>query len=1245
MSLLKRLFVFSLVVTTVLTISLPGWTVKAAGNYGAGSLLAKQGVKGAAVYYVGSDGKKYVFPDVKTYMTWYSDFKDVVRVTVAELDMYMDGGAVTYRAGTKLVKTEDTAKVYALSNGGVLHLIPSEAVAKTLYGNNWAKMVQDVIPGFFSSSYKFTGTDLSTMYPNGTVVSMGSNRYLIADGKKRPFASADAFDANNLMAANVIAVTDLSAYPDGTSITGEEVAVSGFMPAAGGAATGPAGSVSVSLASDTPASGIVVGGASRVPFTKVNFVNNSATDVVVDQVLVKRTGLAADGNFSGIDLLKASDMTTLNNQSKTLSSEHVATFNDDWTIPANTTMGVFITGTMVASLAATAGEVPILALWAVTLKGNATLSGSLPISGNYQTTNGTITIGTATVAAGGQNPAASTKEVGTMDYIVSSYKITANSAEDILVKSLTLTNNGTTANTDMKNVKLVDANTNATLATVATVPGKKMTFSALNYTLGKGKNVTFDLRLDAEGGSARTISWDIDQTGDLVVEGKTYGYNIAPTYPNTASPYFNSNDTTIGNGTLRVESISVTPTTNVSEGLNQVTLGKFKFVVKGETMNVTAVGWNFTVTTSVAGTGFADITNITVYNSAGAVVAGPKDLTSLVDIDAGGWKATATTTDTMTIPVGENTYTLKADLNTDFTANDTIIVGVEAGAMTNKGDVTANSITPTPTGTNTQSSTMTVKAATLAISVANTPAAQTVVPGNNGFVLARYILDASASGTDVTVNSIAPTYKTTVNAFPNMLSGWTLWDGSTPIAISSESTTCSGASCSTVATNATTTLSLATKALVVTAGTSRTITAKANVGTGATSGTIVVGLNTNANVSVVDSQGQSFTSTVTNGDGQAMTLTTGATLEVSVSSDPAAKGYVGGTTAEIGRMTMYSRFDGVNFNFLGFTIADASVGMNGTFSDLTTLSLWDGTTNLGQVNVTGANATITPPTGTSLSLDQSKVYTVKATFASINTTSVATSGDTFNVTLTNADVTGQSAGSTSVTKVGVGTAFSNNTVWKSVPTVTKIDFTNSALTDGVQNLFKFSVAADPAGPVGLFKFTFGVTTTTVTLASGGYYLYDSSSSGTLGDLLASAGDITRTETDANATDVIEVSLDNANDNANAPAQEHRIIQAGETRYFTLAGTVSGHTGSSTDSESISTVLAGDEVFGASAALKKRASQATGIDGLADGEDFIWSDLNFTQNSTITATRTLGWFNGFKVTGLDNASTTAQAITG
>ena len=219
---------FSLVITTVLW-SFGGLTVKAEGSYGAGSLLAKEGVEGTAVYYIGSDDQKYIFPDGKTYSTWYADFNDVVRVSVDELDMYDNGGTVTYRAGTKLVTHSDTNKIYAIGTGGVAHWIPTAEVAEALYGANWGSMVMDVIPGFFSSYAD--GADLSDTYPNGTLLQLGEDMYYVVDGDVRTFADSDAFDANNFDYDNLIEVADVDAYGTGESVTGEETGLSGFMPA------------------------------------------------------------------------------------------------------------------------------------------------------------------------------------------------------------------------------------------------------------------------------------------------------------------------------------------------------------------------------------------------------------------------------------------------------------------------------------------------------------------------------------------------------------------------------------------------------------------------------------------------------------------------------------------------------------------------------------------------------------------------------------------------------------------------------------------------------------------------------------------------------------------------------------------------------------------------------------------------------------------------------------------------------
>lgn len=181
----------------------------------AGMLIAKRNTKDAAVYFVGSDCKKYVFPDPKTYYTWYENFNSVIKVEVAELDFYKDGGVVPYRSGVKLVKHPDTANVYAVEPNGTLRLVPSAEIARALYGDKWQSLVQDVIVGYFFSSYSIGEPMTANSLPTGTLVKEKNSDtiYYVENGKKKPFSSNYNFDRHYFKYKNVLVKDDLSAYP------------------------------------------------------------------------------------------------------------------------------------------------------------------------------------------------------------------------------------------------------------------------------------------------------------------------------------------------------------------------------------------------------------------------------------------------------------------------------------------------------------------------------------------------------------------------------------------------------------------------------------------------------------------------------------------------------------------------------------------------------------------------------------------------------------------------------------------------------------------------------------------------------------------------------------------------------------------------------------------------------------------------------------------------------------------------
>lgn len=119
-------------------------------NYNAGSLLRGQSF--SAVYYLGADGLRYVFPTESAYFTWYSDFSAVQTITDAELGKIQIGGNVTYKPGSYLVKINSDPRTYAIEAGGTLRWVTSEAIAKSLYGSTWnTAQTHDIPDGFFAN--------------------------------------------------------------------------------------------------------------------------------------------------------------------------------------------------------------------------------------------------------------------------------------------------------------------------------------------------------------------------------------------------------------------------------------------------------------------------------------------------------------------------------------------------------------------------------------------------------------------------------------------------------------------------------------------------------------------------------------------------------------------------------------------------------------------------------------------------------------------------------------------------------------------------------------------------------------------------------------------------------------------------------------------------------------------------------------------------------------------------------------
>lgn len=1168
----------------------------------------------SAIYYIDASGKRNLFVNAVTFWTWYSgswsalkmgnDSVTIKTISQEDFDALTAGTHAAVRPGTKLIKFQNSPKVYVVSTGNVLREV-SDSVAKALFGNDYATKKLITIQNGFETDYS-KGAALASgdALPDGSLIKYTGSEdiYFIQDGEKR-MVSSDAFIANGFMASSVVTVSSSMSYTTGTSITGEEAALT---TVAGTTSTGPVvgGSVNVSLSSMTPASATLLESQALAQVLTFELANTSSNDAIVDGFVIERGGLATDTGVSSIAAFEGSINGTQLGNNKTLNSDHRVTFTDDVTVKAGTTKKVVVVVNTVADLSGVASDAPKFGLYSLTMK-SGTSNASLPIWGNVMNYNYSIAIASATVAFGSNNPTSDiTPKVGDKDVELTEIKITNGSAtEEMQVEKLVFKQAGTVSDSDISEYKLVDSSNGTVLATAKQMD-KYVSFvlsSPLN--IGKSKNVSMMVKAgEIVDGSSRTIQLDIYKNTDVLAKGLTYNAYVIPTFSGSSQPYQDMTvSQTIGNGSVKVEPSTTFNAANIAEGKDGVQVGEWLFTVKGESVDLTELAALVTIT----GTGnTGDITNGVFYNvETGTVLTGAND-----PVNSGVASSGITSTDTVSLGVGVHKIGLKVDLNNDFANNDTIVASLDPDAdLTITGDVTGNTITATPSSAQT-SSTMTIKTAQLSVSASPNPPATTVIRGETAEV-ANIILDASASGSDLKVSQLKTVIHTTTMS-PDEISNLTLWDGATQLSTSNDPVPTSA----TASASVTTTWTLSQN-LNITKGTVKTLTIKANTA-GSTSANDIfkVGFQSGSTVTTKDSEGEDVTPSYSYSDGQAMTIQTTGTITLTRSDEYSSGMLVGNSSGlTIGKLTASAQYGEVNLEKIYVGVAAVTSG--GT-DEITAAYLVNDETGavIATASLTSSNqATILFDMQASplkIAVNTTKGLSIKVDTAKIandGTATNATANTGFTFSISSADVTAKTAGA-SATVTSATLTFPSYRVVKSVPKVTVTSTGASIESNGTYDLINVAVTADAKGPVGLYKMTFKINTTTVTAS--GYTVYEG---GTLVATVATDG-IVASYVDANYQ-LLDVKF-NLGGSLGGRLRE---IAAGTTKTYTLKADVTGYT--SNVSNGVSTSITGDDTVAT-------YGTAASID-TADDDDFIWSDLSYGNTST-TATTTAQWLNGFEI---------------
>lgn len=897
----KRSLTWSVVVSTIawsmgLSLLIAPLAARAA-LPAAGSLI-----KGSlpAVYYLGSDNKRYVFPNEKTYKTWYADFSTVVTVTDVELASVAIGGNATYRPGVKMVKITTDPKVYAVGAGGTLRHLATEAVASALYGASWAGMVEDV---------------------------------------------PDAFFVNYTLGAAINAAADWS--PAAATTAASNIGVDKGLGGAAATPAVPAGPA-VLTASDggSPGNATIPYNATDVIMAKVKFMGTGT----ISAIRVTRTGLARDADVTGLKLF---DGTTQLGTTQTLNSAHQAAF---------TGLSIAVSGEKMLTIAAdisnvNAGDILQFGLEAgsdVTLS-SGSVGGTFPLRGGQMTIS-SVAIGSATLFRGPDMPTSNTEiNPDQTAFRFTQVRIQAGSAEDLTVRQIVAIQSGTATASDVKDIMLVNDTAGTTLATVAVLPGNgRVVFDNLSVPIKKGEDVRLSVKASMSGGSSsgRTVGFDLHDGVAYTVRvvGNTFGFGVTPTRNDFCATTGVTGGAcqvqTVSQGNLRVSRASSSPSTgNIPQGGTQVPLVAVEYTVTGEEVRMTSQNWDFTFGTMVC----TELTSVTLYNAAGTVVAGPQDCAN----------NTVTFTDSMTHPVGTTVYTMKGNIAQATSGADTVIATLDVSEFTVRG-VQSGKSTTVNTTTDVAGNTLTVQAAALTVTTGATPIAGSVVAGVQDFTLANIILDASGGGEDAKVTAITVTDATGTAALPLDLVNWELWGdpdtSDTNDAVvrieTTNSTAAATATANTAGIDSTVAFTLKTPIRIAKAK-SVTLQVKADVIAGATTGTAVTAahqVNLNAAADITSTgwiTGTAITETVA-GAGQTQIVRASGTLRVELAADTATAGPIvaGSTGVSLAKYKLTSAFEDIDITEIPLFLADGAVAA-GTLGNVSKVKVYKDGTAIG----------------------------------------------------------------------------------------------------------------------------------------------------------------------------------------------------------------------------------------------------------------------------------------------------------
>ncbi len=858
-----------------------------------------------------------------------------------------------------------------------------------------------------------------------------------------------------------------------------------------GTGTVVSGPVSAMLAMSQP-TGMIVASQSGARLADITFSGNGT----VTSVQLQRTGVSADATLSNVYLYDGNTRIT--------DSASVVTGGF---INFNSTTGLFsVNGTRTITVradiaAGTSGQSVGVKLNSVTAGGSVSTYSN--VMGNALQIGSVVT---ATVNFSAIPTTATNVDAGTQAYNVWSGTASVGT-RDVNLRAATFKFVGSAPVDAVANLSLfVDGTKVAGPSMVNAMNNNKLTFDlgSMPYLLKTGSH-TIDVRGDIVKGSARTITFSVENVADLMFEDTNLmGVNVSATSPTSATVLNQGNSTyrtiTVNSGSVTVNVDPAFSTNKVTGGATNVPVGQFTLKGYGEDVKVNTLQVNFSLGT------ITTLQNVSLFVNGGQVGTNQNYTGSALSFTLGS---------SLIIPAGQTvTLTVKADVVSTSSAAYTTgtVAAIIGGVASNAQGQNSNELV-TVASTAITGNSLTISSGAGSFTRTSGFTAVSVAPNTSNVKIGSFTFQAASSeAAKITSMGINPAVGGSSVAAANAISNYS------NLTLKSNGVTIG----TPVGNPASGTSTFSFPEINVAANSTVTFDVYADIGGNASS-------TSNPTVTAAASvtyRGSVSNTTITSSASGIAITSAASTLAAStlVSSSPVAQFVVGGTTFGIATFKLSTAAAGTSANVreLRFSTVGTDAIESITVGGVTAPVIGGGTTTVSGLNIAVSS------TGTDVPV------TVKYSGFQNSTTGGSLQNSIATVSVTLGYIEGTS-GSGSVITNTTAVSSNNMTLVASKPTVTVSSVQGGTLILGAENkIGEFTVAADANGKV-------SVATTTINLAGIGF----------TGAVFSAAriadGNTTITSgTSSVAGTVVTVSF--------APGYE---ISAGQSKTFSLYANVAG----------------------------------------------------------------------------------------